>query len=948
MGTTLHVVSHSHWDREWHRTFQQFRLRLVRLIDDVLDVTGGGDSFPFFMLDGQTIILDDYLEIRPERAEELRARIGEGRVSIGPWYIHPDEFLVSGEAIVRNLLQGAQSCAMWGGRMAVGYVPDQFGHITQLPQILRGFGIDNAVFWRGVERSAGLAFTWRGHDGTEVLAATLPDGYSSAERLPAGGQAMAERLRALARSLGPLAVANSPLLIMNGGDHTTVQPEAPSGLAEAREVLGDEYTVLHSTLPRYIADLEALGIPLTTIEGELRSSRDAFLLPAVLSARIWIKQRNNRAQILLERFAEPTAAIAAALGARYPGGELRQAWRYLLQNQPHDSICGCSIDQVHREMVTRYDWSEQIAAAIGDEALAAIAARVNSVIPGAEDPHTLALTIFNGSPTPTGGPIDVPLHLIGEASSYALVDENGRHVLHTWIGERGESPTMVELPREEVPDLASIMAQVDGNRVFGLGIAEISMRTMGDALQVEVTTSDQAILTRDQLEQSVRDAFALADVAGSTRAVATIHRSVEMRLAALAPEVPALGYRTLLLRPRRKDDPSAPANPPMPELPLSIENERHRVEIDAVNGGLTIIDIGSGLTLGPANVFVDGGDAGDLYTYAAPGSDTIVTTGDGKPEIERETSPLGQTLRLRHVLRVPRELAASRWERDSSQVDLTITTSVRLAPGDSLIRFHTVVENAALDHRLRVHIAVPFAVDHAHAEDAFAMVRRAAQPDRDGDWAEQPVGTAPHQGVVAIHGAGASCVLAARGLPEYEILERTSNTSELALTLLRCVGWLSRSDIETRPGDAGPSIATPDAQCLGAYTFEYALVFGAEPWRELLPTARAFSVPLRVSVGPCAEGGLPATAPLVGARPAAIVVSALKGAEDGRGSILRVYNDDVVAHDAELFWCLPVYRATRVDLAETDQAVLFEGEQRDSVSMEIPAGGIASLRLEWA
>jgi alpha-mannosidase len=243
---------------------------------------------------------------------------------------------------------------------------------------------------------------------------------------------------------------------------------------------------------------------------------------------------------------------------------------------------------------------------------------------------------------------------------------------------------------------------------------------------------------------------------------------------------------------------------------------------------------------------------------------------------------------------------------------------------------------------------MPFAVDHAHAEDAFAMVRRAAQPDCRGDWAEQPVGTAPHQGVVAIHGAGASCVLAARGLPEYEILERSSNTSELALTLLRCVGWLSRSDIETRPGDAGPSIPTPDAQCLGASTYEYALAFGAEPWRELLPAARAFAVPLRVSVGACAEGGLPATAALVGTRPAAIIVSALKGAEDGRGSIFRVYNDDVVAHDAELFWCLAVRRATRVDLAETDQAVLFEGEQRDSVSVEVPAGGIVSLRLEWA
>jgi alpha-mannosidase len=300
------------------------------------------------------------------------------------------------------------------------------------------------------------------------------------------------------------------------------------------------------------------------------------------------------------------------------------------------------------------------------------------------------------------------------------------------------------------------------------------------------------------------------------------------------------------------------------------------------------------------------------------------------------------------MMRIPRELAASRWERGTEHADLAIETTVTLAPGDALIRFRTRVENTALDHRLRVHMVAPFAADHAHAEDAFAMVRRAARPDTSGDWAEQPVGTAPHQGVVAMHGNGASLVLAARGLPEYEILERSSDTSELALTLLRSTGWLSRSDLAVRRGDAGPSVPTPEAQCIGLQTFEYAVTFGATAWRELLPAARAFAVPPRVSVGPCAEGTLPATAALVGARPPAIVVSALKGAEDGRGAICRVYNDDTIAHEAELFWCLPVQRATRVNLAETDEAVLFEGEQRDGIRVEVPAGRIVSLRLEWA
>src|SRR5579871_5789567 len=152
---TIVVVSHTHWDREWHRTFQQFRLRLVAVIDGLLDILAGPDPFPCFILDGQTILLYDYLEMRPRRAAELRAQLTAGRLLTGPWYVQPDEFLVSGEALIRNLLLGLRDCAAWAGpagTMRVGYVLDQFGHIGQLPQILRGAGIDNAVLWRGRAR----------------------------------------------------------------------------------------------------------------------------------------------------------------------------------------------------------------------------------------------------------------------------------------------------------------------------------------------------------------------------------------------------------------------------------------------------------------------------------------------------------------------------------------------------------------------------------------------------------------------------------------------------------------------------------------------------------------------------------------------------------------------------------------------------------------------------
>jgi alpha-mannosidase/mannosylglycerate hydrolase len=144
-----HVVSHTHWDREWYRPFENFRFRLVRLVDRLVEILDADPEYRYFMLDGQTIVIEDYLEVRPAAEEALRRHVQSGRLQIGPWYILPDEFLVSGEATIRNMLIGQRVARRFGAAMQIGYIPDTFGHIPQMPQILRGFGLDTAVFWRG-------------------------------------------------------------------------------------------------------------------------------------------------------------------------------------------------------------------------------------------------------------------------------------------------------------------------------------------------------------------------------------------------------------------------------------------------------------------------------------------------------------------------------------------------------------------------------------------------------------------------------------------------------------------------------------------------------------------------------------------------------------------------------------------------------------------------------
>ncbi len=312
---TLHVVSHTHWDREWYRTFQDFRFQMVHLLDRLLDLLEGDPDYRHFTLDGQTILLDDYLAIRPEAAPRVRRLVADGRLLVGPWYVLPDEFLEGPEALIRNLLFGRRACRRFGDlpqpMERVGYVPDPFGHVGQLPQIAFGFGMEALCFWRGVGQ-APTEFRWTAPDGTERLVLHLCNSYSNGAWLAADEAGFVRDLAAERDALAPQAVTDH-LLVMQGTDHQAPRPDLPARLRAARAALGDR--VVHSTLPAYLAAVQAeLGrdgqaaLPLR--RGELRSPERSHLLPAVLSTRMWIKQWNARCETLLTRWAEPWSALA--------------------------------------------------------------------------------------------------------------------------------------------------------------------------------------------------------------------------------------------------------------------------------------------------------------------------------------------------------------------------------------------------------------------------------------------------------------------------------------------------------------------------------------------------------------------------------------------------------------------------------------------------------------
>jgi mannosylglycerate hydrolase len=355
------IVPHTHWDREWYQPFEAFRWRLARMLDELLDLLESEPRFEHFTLDGQAAILDDYLGLHPHQAPRVRALLESGRLVAGPAYVLPDEFLAPQEALVRNLLIGQRVARALGAEpMAVGYQPDPFGHVAQMPQILRGFGIDSFIFWRGMGDQAervGSLFSWRGPDGSEVLAIRQLGGYGNASQLgrwgrdgrdhgdvPEEREAVAiDRLQRYLDRWGNEVRRDAvgPLLLCNGSDHEPAWRPLPE-LVEAIRGAYPGIGIKVGTYADHVAGVRTAirGRELPVVDGALREGRDAHILRGIDSIRMDLKQSNERVtQRLLA--AETLASLAwLEADATYPHAALRRAWTQLLRNQPHDSISG--------------------------------------------------------------------------------------------------------------------------------------------------------------------------------------------------------------------------------------------------------------------------------------------------------------------------------------------------------------------------------------------------------------------------------------------------------------------------------------------------------------------------------------------------------------------------------------------------------------------------------
>ena len=776
MKTTVHIISHSHWDREWYQSFESHRMKLIELVDNILDKAENDPEFGGFFLDGQVIAIDDYLEIRPEKRAQVEKCIREGKLQTGPWYILQDEFLTSGEACVRNLQVGMQEAEQYGAVGNVGYFPDAFGNAGQMPQVLKQAGMDAVVFGRGVKpigpnnevtggqyESTYSEMMWASPDGTKLPGILFANWYNNGVEIPvdeAEAKVYWDKKLADARKFA----ATHQLLMMNGCDHQPLQKNITEAIRVARKLYPD-VEFIHSDFKTYVEAMEKeISENFSTVKGELTSQETdgRWTLANTASSWIGLKVDNRAGETALERKAEPAAAMADVMGKAYPEDQMIYSWKKLMQNHPHDSICGCSVDEVNEEMKTRFAKSRQVADAIYDESVEYLTNKVNTAaLPG--DGEKIPFVVWNTSGETKSQVVEKELHLFRDYN------------LFVWDGY--EAAEKVELP-------AMVLRDADGN-VVPAKIADAGVAFGYD-------------LPDDRFRQPYM---------------------AKKVLVTFEAEVPALGYRTYYLETAEQaqdvDVVSADEN--------VLESDTVKVVVNA-DGSYNLLDKKTGRMYENLGFYEDTGDMGNEYIYIQDSGKQVVSTKGMKAEISCvERNAFRTVVEICHKMMVPsgmgeelqrqREMCIDPYtrvaNRSSELVEMDVKTVLTLEKSAKGLRVATTICNQAKDHRVRVILPTGLDASMHMADSAFEVVRR---NNRHNDTWTNPCGCERQQCFVAMEDAKGGLLVANRGLYEYEILEDQGNA--VAVTLLRCVAEM---------GDWG-YFPTPKAQQIGTFCLEFEVV----------------------------------------------------------------------------------------------------------------------------
>lgn len=406
--TKVHVVPHSHWDREWYFTTSRSKIYLIKDFKDVLDTLEEQEEFKFFMIDAQASLLDDYLKWRPQDEDRIRDLVQRKKLVIGPWYTQTDQLVISGESIVRNLYYGIERCKDFGEHMKVGYVPDSFGQSAQMPQIYRGFGIDSSLFWRGVSDDMvdTTEFNWKGSDGSEVLAVQIPFGYYYGGNIPEDEADLKQYLVDQLKPLKAKASTNN-VYFPNGFDQAPIRKNLPEILKMANEI-DENNTYEISTIENYIESVRSEREDFKTLEGEFVNGKHMRIHKSIFSSRADLKIMNNKLENYIVNVLEPLLTLSHSLGNEYPHLVMKDIWKLMFENAAHDSIGSCNSDTTNEDVYTRYKQARDLSTNLLDLHMRLISTQIKN------NNEEITITLFNSLPKNRNEVVEFEAYIPGE------------------------------------------------------------------------------------------------------------------------------------------------------------------------------------------------------------------------------------------------------------------------------------------------------------------------------------------------------------------------------------------------------------------------------------------------------------------------------------------------------------------------------------------------------
>lgn len=880
----IFYFSSTHWDREWYQDFQGFRYRLVGMVDRLLDLLANDPEFKTFHFDGQTVVLEDYTEISPEKREELKEHIKAGRVLIGPWYVMPDEFLLSGESLIRNLMLGHKLCGQWEAEpWKFGYICDIFGHIAQMPQIFNGFDIKYSLLGRGTYETDPTFFKWRSPDGSECTNFKLnPDGgygnfnqwgYMLVDDTSPESPEMIAKIKErvdieIARSELPVAV------IMDGLDHSDASVNTTGYIKKIAELYPNA-RIHHCDLRKMGETVSKYDLPV--IEGELnRTAQNKYeylhLITDTLSSYYPIKKANDECQNLLEKQTEPLCVMSGLDGIELNRSFVDLAYKYLIRNHPHDSICGCSVDRVHKDMEYRFSQVEELGAAIREDYLYKDSQREGF----AKQPTGEGiLTLYNTLP-------------------YAI-----------------EKTVTVDIPfNKGYP--------VKFEEPFGYK-DEVNCFKLYDSENNEIPYGRAAIKRNATL-----------------RVYANVNYDVDIHTVSFKAKLPPLGKAEYKIMPSR---PAVRYFEGLNSGADYAENSKIRLDI-LQNGALKITDKKTGRVYSQLGNLMDDGEIGDGWYHVNPVNDTVVYSNGGSCDISKvESGPSRCVFKVTRTLKLPKEMVQSPFGKHRSEelTEIKLTALIGLSEESRYVDVKLSFDNTAKDHRLKLTVPTGVKGDTYFSGQAFYCCERRVGVDKGTqDWREPDRAEKSTNGIFGKRdssGCGIAFV-SPKGLHEVSSYDDAEGT--LAVTLLRSFRTTVRTNGETKCQLNIPL----------EYEFAFAPIDSDTPYSELLKLQDILASDVLVRYSDVEEGTaskVPVSFIEVGGKN--IAASVIKWAEDDKNSVIvRVFNASCTDTSGYIKTKADIISAQLTNLNE--ESVCDIPANKNGIEFELSPWKIATYKLK--